>query len=109
MIASCDKNKEKLEHLYIVDGNAKCYNSYGIQFGVFHKALKVKYDVTMPPIFPLLHIHSKLKAVYISFIIMIETTGCLPDSFPFTCGQRTNLSLFVTIQMISDQLWKGKY
>ena len=49
MITSFDKHKEKLEPLYIGDGNAKCYNSYGIQFGVLHKALKVKYEVPIPP------------------------------------------------------------
>lgn len=49
MITSFDKNKEKLEPLYTGDENAKCYNSCGIQFGVFHKALRVKYEVTIPP------------------------------------------------------------
>ena len=106
---SFDKYKEKLEPLYISDENAKCYNSYGIQFGVLHKALKVKYEVTIPPSISALIYALKTESNVYSFTIVIETTGCLLGSFPFTFGQRTKLSLFVTIQMSSDQLWKGKY
>lgn len=60
-------------------------------------------------VFPLYIYVPKLKSMCISFIIVIETTGCLPGLFPFTFGQKTKLSVLFRSQMSSDQLWKEKY
>lgn len=72
MITSIGKDVEHLEFASIADGNAKCYNDFGKQFGSFFERQTYNHPMTTLTYFSKrnenIHPHQDLYIVYSSCI-----------------------------------------